>query len=234
MPYHIRASRSPERVLVTGDPTRVPWLSSQLLESPETLSESRGFPLVRGLYKGSEVAIAAHGIGGPSAAIVAEELHKIGASVVVRLGTAASLIEDLDVGDVVVASGAGSTPGGGATSLYYQGLCPPASPDPLLAVELYKAAKARFPKALMGPVFSSDSFYAEDESLAKRLKSLGFLAIEMECYTLLSLSWLRGFRSACILVISNRAGSHETADERLLGLRMLEAARAALDVLSSS
>ena len=234
MPYHIKAERAPEKVLVTGDPARVRWLSSQLLESPETLSESRGFPLVRGLYKGSEVAIAAHGIGGPSAAIVAEELRKIGARIVIRLGTAASLAEDLDVGDVVVASGAGSTPGGGATSLYYQGVCPPASPDPLLAAELLGAARARLSKVFVGPVFSSDSFYAEDRALAERLRSLGFLAIEMECYTLFSLSWLRGFKSACILVVSNKAGSHEAADERLLNARMLEAARAALEVLSSS
>ena len=234
MPYHIRAERAPARVLVTGDPARALWLSSELLESPETLSETRGFPLVRGTYRGSEMAIAAHGIGGPSAGIVAEELYSLGARAVVRLGTAASLSEDLKVGDVVVASGAGSTPGGGATSLYYQGLCPPASPDPLLAARLYEAARARFPRALLGPVFSSDSFYAEDEGLSRRLRSLGFSAIEMECYTLLSLSWLRGFRSACVLVVSNRAGSREGADERLLSSRLLEAARLARDVLSSS
>jgi len=235
MPYHITASSIPERVLLTGDPDRAALFAESLLRQPELLSRSRGFMVYRGLFEGVPVGIVSHGIGGPSALIVAEELNMIGARELVRVGTAGSLMPDLRVGDIIVAKGAGLSCGGGGLSLYYPpGVCPVPSPDPELTLALLSKAVSEGLSPRLALVFSSDSFYAEDESFSGRLRSLGFSAVEMECGPLLSLANLRGLRASCMLVISNVVGHAEPPpNQGVLRESLLAAAKVALKALVS-
>ncbi|MGC9071114.1 MAG: phosphorylase [Acidilobus sp.] len=236
MPFHIEASSIPERVLITGDPDRATLFANSLLRNAELLSRSRGFVVYRGDFNGVPVGIASHGIGGPSALIVLEELRMIGAKAFVRVGTAGSLSEAICVGDLVIVRGAGLTCGSGGLGLYMPyGQCPSPSPDPMLTVALYNKAKefGLNPKIVLA--FSSDSFYAEDaQTSAKALRSLGYDVVEMECGGLLSLANMRGLRGACALVVSNSVGktSSRPSNETLKS-PLIAAARAALEALTS-
>ncbi len=233
MPYHIEAGTVPERFLITGDPDRATMFAQELLSGSMLLSRSRGFMVYSGVFKGVQVGIASHGIGGPSALIVVEELRQAGARTFIRVGTAGSLMDDLRVGDVIVVKGAGLTCGGGGLGLYYpHGLCPTPSPDPELTVLLLDRARSQGLRPRLSLAFSSDSFYAEDPEAAERLRSLGYHVVEMECAGLLSLANLRGLRAACALVVSNRVGKHERAEPERLKPSLVSAATAALDTLT--
>lgn len=191
-----------ENVIAVGDPGRVELLS-KLLEEPRVVNTHRGFLTVTGKYKGVRVTLATHGIGGPSAAIVFEELRMLGAKRIVRLGTAGGLSREVKIGSIVLAAGAGMMCNGCGLNLYAPSHCLPTAPDPILTARIKEKLDEYGIEYHMGPVYSSDSFYAEDPELAIRLSKLGYKAIEMECATLFALGWMRGFETAALLVISD-------------------------------
>ncbi|MEM4005372.1 MAG: nucleoside phosphorylase, partial [Desulfurococcaceae archaeon] len=85
MPIHIKASSEDiaRNVITSGDPGRVDLLST-LLTDAKIVNTHRGLKTITGYYKNSRVTIATHGIGAPSAAIVFEELHQLGARRIIR------------------------------------------------------------------------------------------------------------------------------------------------------
>lgn len=210
-PLHIRAEPSDvaERVLAVGDPGRAKLVAG-MLDGAELVSDHRGLLVYTGKWRGVEVTVATHGIGGPSSLIVFEELAALGARAIVRLGTCGSLREDVGLGDVIVAPGAGYACGGAGLSGYSHQSCLPAAADPELTLrifeELSKALAGGGQRLHLAPVVTSDSFYAEDDEFARRWSSLGAAAVEMECASLLSLSWMRGLRAACVLIVSDVVG----------------------------
>ncbi len=204
MPIHIHAepgSVAP-RVVAVGDPGRAQLLAETLLEDARVVNRNRGYLVYTGTYKDARVTVATHGVGGPSALIVLEELVELGARYVVRLGTAGALRKGMKIGDLVVATSAGCNYGGAGLGQYYPGVCPPLAPDPRLTLMLHEEASSRT-RTFLGPVFSSDAFYAEDKDFASRIGSMGFVAVEMEVAPLYALSWLRGFKASALLMISN-------------------------------
>lgn len=209
-PFHILSKRGDiaERVIVSGDPYRVKQISG-ILEDPVLVNENRGLLVYTGKFKGVPVSIATHGIGSGSASIVVEELVMLGAKYVVRLGTAGALVGELDIGDFVIASGAACIHNGNSLGQYAPGYCLPTSPSPLLTSLLIKKAKEKNVKFMVGPVFSSDSFYAESPQFANYWSERGIIAVEMECASLFGLSWMRKFHSAALLVISDSLVRHK-------------------------
>ncbi len=203
-PQHIRISpdKLAEKVVVVGDPARAEYLARKFLRDAELVNKARGFHIYTGYYGDTRVSVAVHGIGAPSAAIVFEELRMLGAKVMIRLGTAGGLVPSLEIGDVVVATGAAYIHGGTIGS-YVPDACMVAAPSPKLTTMLYDKAKEIHGRVVLGPVFSSDAFYAEDKNFVKKWQSRGIVAVEMEAATLFALSAMRGFHAAAILVISD-------------------------------
>ncbi|MFP3160986.1 MAG: nucleoside phosphorylase, partial [Vulcanisaeta sp.] len=113
MPIHIRAGEGDvaERVVIVGDPARARQLSG-LLTDVKVVNENRGFITYTGMYEGVRVSVAVHGVGAPSAAIVIEELIKLGAKLIIRLGTTGALRSEIGIGDVIVPTGSAYNPGG--------------------------------------------------------------------------------------------------------------------------
>lgn len=202
-PQHLTAKPGEvaERVIAVGDPARARMVAEKYLEDARLVSENRDLLVFTGKYKGVPVSVAVHGIGAPSAAIVFEELAMLGAKAIVRLGTAGSLRKDVDVTHAVVATGAAYYHGG-TLGAYAPGCCLPNSPDPWVTVELYKNAKELLPTH-SGPVVSTDAFYAEDEHFVEFWSKRGVIAVEMECATLFSLGWMRGFKTGALLIIAD-------------------------------
>jgi len=204
LPIHVKASKGEiaENIIAVGDPGRVDLLSS-LLEDPRVVNTHRGLKVVTGVYKGKKVTIATHGIGAPSASIVFEELHQLGGKRIVRVGTTGGIRRDTRIGDVIVATGAAYTMNGCGLGQYMPSLCGATSPDPILTVRIIEALEASGVSYKMGPVFSSDAFYAEDPAFAEKMTKYGIIAVEMEAAALFALGWMRGFETACVLVVSD-------------------------------
>ena len=217
---------------MAGDPARVKQLS-QYLEDAKLVNDNRGLLVYTGVYRGVPVTVATHGIGAPSATIVFEELRMLGARVMVRLGTAGSLIRGLKVGDFVVASGAAYQCGGNSIGMYVPGYCMPAAPSPDVTGLLIEEAARLGEKVHVGPVFSSDAFYAEDPTFARSWSERGIVAVEMECAGLFTLGWMRGFKTGALLIISDSLveGKEEMLTAKELAPQVEKASRIVLEAI---
>ena len=186
-----------ERVLLPGDPGRALRLAQQLLDSPKMLNHNRGLWGYSGeAADGELLTIQSTGMGGPSAAIVVEELIALGARRLLRLGTCGALAGGLELGRLVIAEGLlgddGASRALGATGTL--------RPDPVLQAALRTAAGA---DAAVGLVVSADLFYDPDVERAARWRSAGALAVEMEAATLLAVAGRHGTAAACLLAVSD-------------------------------
>ena len=215
-PQHIKAKPGDiaDRVVISGDPARVVQLSNAL-ERPKLVSENRGFLTYTGSYDGQDVTVACHGIGGPSIAIVIEELIMLGAKAMVRLGSCGGLLKPMRIGDLVVATRAGYN--GGTLDYYFEKKIAP-KPNAELTELLVASAKSQGTRYNTGPVFSSDAFFAEDPSFVRKSVKLGYIAVEMECATLFGLGKLRRVKTASALLVSDNILDGEAiVDVKALG-----------------
>jgi len=224
----IPVGRVPPYAVVMGDPERIDILLG-LADSWKDLGLRRGFRGVVIRRNGAEIGVFSHGIGGPSASIVFEELVKAGVKTIVRIGTCGGLREDIAPGKVIVASASGVRKTGCAINMYADDNYPPMAPDPILAAKLYWSLKKKGVDTLIGPVFSSDAFYAEAPDLAKDLARLGYIGIDMETAILYYLSWMRHYRSTSILIVSNNLIAD--TDKYLSNQDMIETIRKTFEVI---
>ncbi|OYT29293.1 MAG: 5'-methylthioadenosine phosphorylase [Thermofilum sp. ex4484_79] len=232
IPFHILAK--PEdispRVLVVGDPLRAERLANALLKDHRLVNRNRYFLTYTGYYNGRNVTIGTHGIGAPSAAIVFEELRMLGAEIIVRLGTAGSLSDEIDVGTIFIPYGA-AYEYGGTLGMYFGSTCMPAVPDFQLTLEIKESIMSRGLSIAEGIVVSSDSFHGE-EKYAEKWREIGLKAVEMECATLFTLSRYKGFKSAAALLIIDNVFTGKILDSTLKEKYEKLVASAVLDVIS--
>ena len=214
-PIHLKpAADLAERVLLPGDPHRALAVAQVLMEQPKMFNHHRGLWGYTGTARdGGLLTIQATGMGGPSAAIVVEELIALGAHTLIRIGTCGALDATLELGDVVAVEAALAFDGA-SRALGADGLV---EPDP----ELTAAIDA--PGVVAASV---DLFYDGPEPD-------GAAVVEMEAATLFQVARLRGVRAAAVLGVSDRLAGDER--ERIdpealeaLGVRMGETAWAAL------
>ncbi|MDW8010550.1 MAG: hypothetical protein RMH84_03030, partial [Sulfolobales archaeon] len=87
---HLKPGDVPRYILLPGDPGRVP-LIARFWDESRLVAEHRGFVTYVGRYRGVSLAATSTGIGGPSTAIVLEELLRAGADTFIRVGTTGAL-----------------------------------------------------------------------------------------------------------------------------------------------
>ena len=208
-----------ERVLLPGDPGRALRLAQLLLEKPKMLNHNRGLWGYSGVATDGELlTIQSTGMGGPSAAIVLEELIELGARRIVRVGTCGALA-DLGLGTLLVADGV-LAEDGTSRALGASGTL---RPDP----GLLAALRASSDGAAAGLVVSSDLFYGggrvPDPERARAWARAGALAVEMEAATLLAVAGRRDVAAAIVLAVSDTV-----ADGTRIGREELERAEADL------
>lgn len=232
-PIHLKpAAALAERVLLPGDPHRALQVAQHLLERPRMLNHHRGLWGYTGeAPDGRSLSVQATGIGGPSTAIVVDELIALGARVLVRIGTCGALDPELALGDLIVAREALAADGASAAL----GAGERVGADGALSASLATAASA--PEVT---VATADLFYDERAGEAIGWRDRGAVAVEMEAATLLRLAELRGARAGCVLAVTDlldlgagdRPARHVERLEReeieAAGLRLGEAALAAL------
>ena len=168
---------------------------------------------------GLPLSIQSTGMGGPSAAIVLQELADLGGRRAIRVGTCGALESALGHGEIVVA-GEALAEDGTSRALGASGRV---DPDRELT-----AALARAVPGGPGPVLivSTDLFYrgSADGAPSDRWRREGAVAVEMEAASLFTLAGRLGVAAACALIVTDTFDEGER--QRISGDALAEAAKA--------
>jgi uridine phosphorylase len=140
---------------------------------------------------GRPLSIQSTGMGGPSAAIVLQELSELGVRRAIRVGTCGALDPDLSHGELIVAGEALSEDG--TSRSLGAGEVVPADAELTAALAAGQAAGP-------GRVVSTDLFY---EGAPREWRRRGAVAVEMEAATLFTLGARLGVATACVLAVSD-------------------------------
>jgi len=224
--YHLEVSSGDvaDTVLLPGDPERVDIVTDRW-DDAETVAEHREYRTATGTYRDAPVSVTSTGIGSPSAAIAVEELARVGVETFVRVGSCGALQPEMDVGDLVITTGAVR---GEGTSAEYVREDYPATADHAVVSALVAAAERLGYDYHCGVTMSTDSFYAGQarpgfegfeaagsESLLDDLRAANVKNVEMEASAILTLANVYGLRAGAVCtVFANRTtGEFRTEGE---------------------
>ena len=222
---HLRAEEGDYAplVLLPGDPNRARRISERLEpDSVRQVNDHRGLLGFTGTYSGTPVSIQTSGMGTPSLSIVVEELLRLGARRLIRVGTCGGIGRGIRTGDLVIATAA--CPVDGATTTYLHGERYAPAADFELTRALVDAAGSAGIEARTGLVASVDVFYNTDADYASRWRERGVLAFEMEASALFLLAARGGAQAGCILTVSDVLSEDVGTEETYLPLDELDRA----------
>lgn len=209
--------------ILPGDPGRVPAIAA-LFDDAKQIAYNREFNVWTGTLLGEKVTACSTGIGGPSASIAMEELHKCGADTFIRTGTCGGIALDVQSGDVVVATGAIRYE---HTSREYAPIEFPAVADFQVVNALVQATKSLDLPLHTGIVQCKDSFYGQHDPAASPVyyelqqkweswKRLGVKASEMESAALFVVAAALGCRcGSCFHVVWNQEREAAGLDQKM-------------------
>ncbi|MCU1359289.1 MAG: Purine nucleoside phosphorylase [Ilumatobacteraceae bacterium] len=216
MPIHLRAEPSDyaPAVLVPGDPRRAKYIAETFFDTgARCVNEERGMLGFTGSYKGKPLSVQSVGMGGASAAIYYTELaQQLGATRLIRVGTAGGLATGLRMGDTVVAVSA--TSDDPMIGILTDGDPHAPTADWRLVDLAARLARERGATVHVGPIVTSAVFYDTRPGIMKRWKDRGHLAIEMEAAILYTLGAILGFQAMALMTISDLIGD-EGDSERI-------------------
>lgn len=204
-----------ETILLPGDPLRAKFIAETYLEDVVQFNEVRGMLGFTGTYKGKRISVMGTGMGAPSMGIYSWELINVfGVKNLIRIGSAGSIQDDLNLYDIVFAMGSSTD------SNYGQQFHLPGNYSVTASFELLEKAKkvadAKNQPVRVGNVLSSDVFYNADETAMNKWSEMGVLCAEMESAALYQNAARAGVNALCILTISDHIFKHEqtTQEER--------------------
>lgn len=198
----------PPHAVVVGDPARAAEVAA-LLDDSREVSHHREYRTFTGTWKGTPVVVSSHGVGGPGAICLFQELADAGVRTILRFGTAGAIRPGIADGDLVIAEAAVRDDG------VTQQLLPPeypafAAPEAVLALQ--RAALAEGAPHHRGVVWTRAAFQPGFIALpGDAYARAGIAAIEMELSALLVLASTRGLVAGGILVIDG-ANADELVD----------------------
>jgi purine-nucleoside phosphorylase len=226
---HAEPGEVAEVVLLPGDPNRARRIADEFFETPHLYNDHRGLLGFTGRYRGLRVSVQTTGMGCPSLAIVTEELIRLGAKTLVRVGTSGIIADAVAPGDLIVASA--SVANDGTTRQYLGGEAYTPVADFAVTRALVDAGVALGTPPHVGLIQTEDAFYATTPADVPRLKGRGVLAIEMEASALFLIAQLRGVRAGTALVASNRIGDPQFVAPSLLADAVGRMTRMTLDAM---
>ena len=214
--FHIGLTKSDiegaKYAILPGDPGRVSKIA-RMLDRYAPLAVNREFTSYLGEIYGNKVLVISTGIGGPSAAICVEELHLLGIETIIRVGTCGGMQQNVNSGDLIIASGAIRMEG---TTKEYAPIEFPAVANLDVVNALVQACKNLGQSYTVGVTQSKDSFYGQhrpetlpngDELLRKwkAWLALDCKASEMESAALFIVGqYLRVRVGSCFLVVATQ------------------------------
>jgi uridine phosphorylase len=209
-------------VFLCGDPERVPKITKGWKDLQEHC-RIREYVIQSGTLNGVFLTAASTGIGGPSTAVIVEELAKVGAATFLRVGNSGALSPKIELGDYVITSASVRDEG---TSRSYVTPNYPAVASFEVLQALVNAARAQETPWHLGISWSVDAFYARNKAFGpdgelcsmsyegysqtgmndkvRDMQQARVLNVEMESSTILTLANLFGLRAGCICTVSDR------------------------------
>ena len=181
-PVHLRPHAGvAERALLPGDPGRALRLAQELTDVPKMLNHHRGLWGYTGVAPdGAPLTIQSTGLGGPSTAIVVEELIGLGARRLVRVGTCRA---ELPLGSLVVPDAVRAQDGVSRAL----GAPDVLEPDGELLAALRGGGH-------VGELVSTDVLAPSD------------LPVDLSSGALLAMAARHGARAACVLIVAGSGG----------------------------
>jgi uridine phosphorylase len=212
--------------LLPGDPGRVEALAtSEAFTNARELANKREYRTWLGYVDGQPVLVTSTGIGGPSTSIAVDELAQLGIRTMIRVGTTGAIQPAIDVGDVIITTGAVRLDG---ASTHYAPIEYPAVAHHEVVQALVASARQWRLPAHVGISCTSDTFYPGQErvdsftgyvprrlqGMTEEWRRLNVLNYEMEAATVLTLASAMGLRAGCVagVVVNRTRGEHVTAD----------------------
>ncbi|MCS7197544.1 MAG: uridine phosphorylase [Candidatus Bipolaricaulota bacterium] len=227
--YHLGLSEreiaGAQIALLPGDPARVEKIA-RMAERGRFVASHREFCTWLGHIKDRPVVITSTGIGGPSTAIAVEELAQLGVRIFLRVGTTGALQHHINMGDVVITTGAVRLDG---ASAHYAPIEYPAVADYNLVWALVEAAQRLKIPYHVGVTCSSATFYPGQErsdsfsqyiirdlrGTKSEWQRLGVLNYEMEAATLLTMCSTLGLRAGCVCGVVDTPTQEQITPESL-------------------
>ena len=209
--YHIGLCKADlegaDYAILPGDPGRVEKIAA-LMENAKEIGRNREYTSWLAETKGVKVLVMSTGMGGPSTAIGVEELHMLGVSHLIRVGTCGGMQLQVQAGDLVVVNGAIRQEG---TSKEYLPVEFPAIADIDVTVALRQAARELGLPNHTGVVQCKDSFYGQHDparmpvsyELENKWQAWikgGALGSEMETAALYTVSQVLGVHAGAVML----------------------------------
>ncbi|MBU5488839.1 purine-nucleoside phosphorylase [Clostridium sp. MSJ-8] len=202
---HIMANQKEDiadTVLLPGDPLRAKFIADNYLKDVICYNEVRGMYGFTGTYKDKRVSVQGTGMGMPSHSIYVNELiNEYDAKRLIRVGSAGSISDKVNVRDIVLAQSACTN--SAINKRRFKGMDYAPTSDFNLLYNAYNIATERGAIVKVGSVLSSDLFYDDTGVSAQLWADYGVLAIDMETAELYTLAAKNNIQAISILTISD-------------------------------
>jgi len=190
-------------VLIPGDPARVRKIA-EYFDDPKEVMFNREYLTINGIYKGVAITAMSTGMGCPSAAIAVEELAKVGAKVLIRIGTCGGLKKDILPGDLIIPKRALKQDG---TTLEYEDKAVESLPNDQIFTNLVDSAQKLNYRYFTGVNRTHDAFYETIDNFLKLMELPEYengelVSSEMECAAVFTVAKLRGLKAAAVLSVN--------------------------------
>ncbi len=197
---HLKKGDVGKYVLLPGDPKRAIYIGEKFING-KIIQDNRGLVTVTGEYKGVPITVQTTGMGGPSTAIVLEELHTLDSDNWIRIGTCGAVKGVANTKDLVIATGA--VPLDGTTNYYLGGKPYAPVPEFKFVRSIVDTVEELNIPYTTGLVASVDVLYDPDPQFATKWAKEGVKAFDMESSTLFYLAAKYRKNSASVMVVSN-------------------------------
>ena len=201
-------------VLMPGDPKRAEYIAKNYLTDIKLVNEVRGMTAYTGYYENKRITIFPSGMGIPSMSIYSHELFNFyDVDCIIRIGTMGAYIEELNIGDVVLATKSYTDSSYDKIVDNYRNSYLSSSEE--INKNILASAKELNIEVKTGTVYTSDVFYTPVD-YKKIQKDHNVIGIEMESFALFQEAKLANKKGAAIFTISDSFVKKEelTSEER--------------------
>jgi uridine phosphorylase len=192
--------------LLPGDPARAERIARERLDEARLVMINREFHSYTGKYRGVPVSVISTGLGSPGAAMVVDDLARVGVRAAIRVGTAGSGQSYVHPGDLVIATGA--VRDDAVTHHHVPGIFPAVADADVYDALCRASREFADVRTHRGVVHTCDAF--QSPRVAEQIEMYtraGVLAYEMEASAILIFGSLRGIAAGCILSVDGRVAN---------------------------
>jgi purine-nucleoside phosphorylase len=215
----VKGKRSPKlgsRAIITSSRADLKAIKS-LLDFPESAIR----PLFHGdLFFTENYCLAGPSIGAPQASMILETLIAWGAEQLIYVGWCGSLVDSVDIGDIIFPTGAFIDEG---TSLHYPEPSDRSFPSEQLLEVFRRLAHDQNTPHKEGMVWTTDAIFRETPQKIIMNREEGALVVDMEASALFTVGRHHGVQVSALLAVSDELATFDWQpgfkDQRFLSAR---------------